>query len=113
MTLDELYEKIKEICPNAVIHETETGEDEIYIATGFRLRDEETGELEEFQETRAALSPNAEFHYFATDGNYGDANGLVVVETTKWNELDWEAVEESNDESLPATAEIIAKRYGK
>lgn len=113
MTLDELYEKIKEICPNAVVHENEAGEDEIYIATGFSLRDEETGELQDSRQVRTPLSADATFHYFAEDGNYGDANGLVVLETTKWNELDWEAIEESSDESLPATAEIIARRYGK
>ena len=113
MTLDELYEKIKEICPNAVIHENEFGADEIYIATGFSLSNEMTGELQDARATSAPAGTEIQVHYFADDGNYGDANGMAIVETTKWTELDWEDLEDASDSSRPKVAETIAKKYAK
>jgi hypothetical protein len=35
--------------------------------------------------------------YFALDGNYGEAQGMVVVDTTKWSEDDWTQIEEARD----------------
>jgi hypothetical protein len=35
--------------------------------------------------------------YFAVDGNYGSADGMVVVDTTSWSEEDWTQVEEASD----------------
>ncbi len=35
--------------------------------------------------------------YFALDGNYGEAQGLVVIDTTKWSEDDWTQIEEAGD----------------
>ena len=35
--------------------------------------------------------------YFALDGNYGEAQGMVVVDTTKWSEDDWTQIEEAGD----------------
>jgi hypothetical protein len=35
--------------------------------------------------------------YFAVDGNYGSADGMVVVDTTTWSEEDWTQVEEASD----------------
>ena len=35
-------------------------------------------------------------HYFSVDGSYGDAEGLVVVDTTYWTEEDFEEVQGSD-----------------
>jgi hypothetical protein len=37
-------------------------------------------------------------HYFATDGSYGDAAGMLIVDTSLWNSNDWAAIEEASDE---------------
>ena len=37
-------------------------------------------------------------HYFAADGNYGDAASLVVVDTSDWTEDEWAAIDEARDE---------------
>ena len=50
-------------------------------------------------------------HYFATDGNYGDAGGMVVMETTHWNEMDWEIIEATSDEYRPMIARAITESY--
>jgi hypothetical protein len=42
--------------------------------------------------------------YFAADGNYGDATGLVIVDTSTWDEDTWEAVEAANEWTRPAKA---------
>jgi len=49
--------------------------------------------------------------YFATDGNYGSADGILVLETTGWSELDWQMVEEVSDEHRPAVARLITESY--
>lgn len=35
--------------------------------------------------------------YFAKDGSYGDAAGLVIVDTSKWTEETWNMIEETSD----------------
>lgn len=30
--------------------------------------------------------------YFAADGTYGDADQLIVVDTTDWTEYEWETI---------------------
>ncbi len=35
--------------------------------------------------------------YFALDGNYGEAHGMVVIDTTKWSEDDCTQIEEASD----------------
>lgn len=114
MTKSELLAKIQEICPEAFIHEGESGTSEIFIATGL-VEPEEDAELvsiEELNEVSSTITDRT-VHYFATDGNYGDVSGLVIVETTQWTELDWEDFEAASDESRPMTAETIAKKYKK
>lgn len=46
-------------------------------------------------------------HYFAKDGNYGDALGLVVVDTSEWTEQDWVLIDEAMDDERPEIAEQI------
>ena len=49
--------------------------------------------------------------YFAPDGNYGSADGYVVMETTWWTDIDWEIIEEAQDEKRPAVARLITESY--
>lgn len=35
--------------------------------------------------------------YFAMDGNYGDAHGLVVIDTSTWTDSDWDEIESAGD----------------
>lgn len=112
MTKAELLAKIQEICPDAFIHEGESDADEIFIATGL-LEPEDGAELlsiEEHTDKRGHLAEVA-VSYFAEDGNFGDADGLVVIETTKWTDNDWEELESASDWERPKTAEIISNKY--
>jgi hypothetical protein len=49
--------------------------------------------------------------YFAPDGNYGDAEGLLLLDTTDWSEDDWLAIEEAGDFNRTQVAQDIAKSY--
>lgn len=35
--------------------------------------------------------------YFATDGSYGDAEGLVLLDTSEWSDEKWEEVNQMTD----------------
>lgn len=47
--------------------------------------------------------------YFATDGNYGLAVGLTVIDTTAWEESDWNLIEQASDEQRALTARVISE----
>lgn len=47
--------------------------------------------------------------YFALDGNYGDADGIVIVDTTGWSEEDWTAIDEVGDADRANLAYALAK----
>jgi hypothetical protein len=49
--------------------------------------------------------------YFAQDGNYGSADGMTVMETTLWSELDWQMVDEVSDEHRATVARLITESY--
>lgn len=49
--------------------------------------------------------------YFSPDGNYGSADGYVVMETTRWTEIDWDIIEEASDEHRPIVARLITESY--
>jgi len=36
--------------------------------------------------------------YFAKDGSYGDASGLVIVDTSKWTMETWQMIHETSDD---------------
>lgn len=59
----------------------------------------------EVVEKKRALS------YFALDGNYGDASGLTVIETTHWSEVDWAILDAASDWHRPDVARLIAESY--
>ena len=49
---------------------------------------------------------------FSTDGSFGAASGMVVVDTRIWNEQDWDMIDNClNDERVNVAIEI-AKKYG-
>lgn len=50
-------------------------------------------------------------HYFASDGNYGSADGMSVMETTHWTETDWSIIEDTSDELRPMIARAITESY--
>lgn len=50
-------------------------------------------------------------HYFASDGNYGAADKVVILETGHWTESDWLEIEESYDLDRINTALIIDIKY--
>lgn len=50
-------------------------------------------------------------NYFAEDGNYGDADGLTIMETTHWDETDWAIIEGASDWARPEIARILTESY--
>jgi hypothetical protein len=50
-----------------------------------------------------------ELSYFATDGNYGSALGLTVIDTTAWTESDWSLLDEVSDDQRALTARVISE----
>jgi hypothetical protein len=50
--------------------------------------------------------------YFAIDGSYGSAWGLVVVDTQKWTEPMWQMLDSVSDETRPELAEhFVDKKH--
>lgn len=47
-------------------------------------------------------------HYFAIDGNYGDAESIVIVDTSTWDEDDWAAIEYAPEGRRAEIARAIA-----
>lgn len=47
--------------------------------------------------------------YFAKDGNYGDADGITVIDTTAWLDSDFEMIEAASDEFRPLAARTISE----
>ena len=35
--------------------------------------------------------------YFAQDGSYGDAAGLIIIDTRAWNQDEWDRVDTAHD----------------
>lgn len=48
-------------------------------------------------------------HYFTSDGTYGNASDLAVIDTSNWKESDWERVEDCSDNDRQDIADIIDK----
>jgi hypothetical protein len=49
--------------------------------------------------------------YFAIDGNYGDAHGILVADTSTWTQDDWDRIEMAGDMERLAVAVDIANQY--
>jgi hypothetical protein len=48
--------------------------------------------------------------YFALDGNYGEAQGMVVIDTTKWSEDDWTQIENAGDSERAQVALDLTRK---
>jgi hypothetical protein len=46
-------------------------------------------------------------HYFASDGNYGDADLIALIDTTRWTAADWARIESASDSDRFAVAKRI------
>jgi hypothetical protein len=53
--------------------------------------------------------------YFAADGNYGDATGMVVIDTTGWTDEDFAELDgaSDSDRSREALAHNAFKAYSQ
>jgi hypothetical protein len=49
--------------------------------------------------------------YFAYDGNYGDADGIVILDTYRFTDEDWDLLEVTPDHERGQAAQEIADRY--
>lgn len=49
--------------------------------------------------------------YFALDGSYGDATGIVFIDVSKFTGDDWEMIYSATDEERTWIAEAIAQNY--
>lgn len=49
--------------------------------------------------------------YFAMDGNYGDADGIVLVQTEEWTEAEWDMVETCTDSERADLAVEISQNH--
>ncbi len=52
-------------------------------------------------------------HYFALDGNYGSASGMLVLETTYWRDINWEILDSASDDQRANVARLITESYEK
>jgi hypothetical protein len=46
--------------------------------------------------------------YFAADGSYGDAAGLEVIDTSHWDENDWDTISFARDDERLEIARQLA-----
>ena len=49
--------------------------------------------------------------YFASDGNYGPASGIVMFNTMPWSLDDWDEIDDASDNERVEVAEKIAAKY--
>lgn len=112
MTKDELLATIKEICPDAMLVKTDDSDDELCIATGL-VEDREGAELVSINDYNPEPGDQKTSHYFAEDGTYGESARLSIIDTTDWNEEDWEEIDETPDWDRPRVAGIITNKYKK
>ena len=50
--------------------------------------------------------------YFAQDGSYGDAAGLVIIDTRAWPQDDWDRIDMAHDRDRVSIAISIAAENG-
>ncbi len=64
------------------------------------------------EELNEEMPPQVAIHYFAIDGNYGNADGIVLCQTQDWTEEDWDRVETCTDDERANIAVEISRQYG-
>ena len=57
------------------------------------------------------MSQKMSSHYFASDGNYGAADKVVIIKTSHWTAADWEELEDAYDLERIDIALRIDSRY--
>ena len=50
--------------------------------------------------------------YFAKDGSYGDAAGMVIIDTRAWSNDQWDRIDNASDYERAAIAASIALENG-
>lgn len=45
--------------------------------------------------------------YFTSSGAYGNMEDVVIIDTSRWSEKDWERIEGASDEERQDIAQII------
>ena len=50
-------------------------------------------------------------HYFASDGNYGSAVDLSIIETSEWTAQDWQRIENASDSERDIVARQIDREH--
>jgi hypothetical protein len=73
--------------------------------------DEEKFDRDISQKLGHLLVPGTASTYFATDGSYGKAQNLEVIDTSAWTDEDWAEIENATDADRAYTASAIARRY--
>ena len=63
------------------------------------------------EELNEEMPPQPQIHYFAMDGNFGDADGIVLCQTQDWTEQDWDYVETCTDDERANRAVEISRKY--
>ena len=51
--------------------------------------------------------------YFAQDGSFGSADGLVVLDVSEWTNDDWESIELCSDDDRVRVALEVARSHGR
>lgn len=51
--------------------------------------------------------------YFAADGNYGDAEDILIIDTSTWSDDEIEAVSMATDSNRLSVASQIAANYAE
>ena len=62
--------------------------------------------------TNEQMPPVPQIHYFAIDGNYGNADGIVLCQTQDWTKADWSEVEMASDHERANVAVEVSRQYG-
>lgn len=55
------------------------------------------------------MSKSISLTYFAKDGNYGDAVGVTIIDTSGWTDSDFELLDSVSDEQRPLAARTISE----
>lgn len=55
------------------------------------------------------VAPQRNICYFANDGTYGDASGLLIVDVTDWNETNWRDLDDVGDHNRLVFAKLMAQ----
>ena len=50
-------------------------------------------------------------HFFSNDGSYGDAKGILIVDTDQWSEEDWRDIDDACDMTRLAIAKEIEEKH--